>query len=52
MCVKELFSKAPSMNLVLELQIHFFGMALITFWKRALHVYIFVCIPPLIPINN
>ena len=35
---KELFSKPPSQKLVFDLQTNSFEMALIVFWKRALHI--------------
>ena len=39
----EFFSKTPSMNLSLALKIYFFGIALIAFRKRALHIYTNAC---------
>ena len=36
----ELFPKTQSMNLALALPSHFFGLALIAFWKRAIHMCI------------
>ena len=43
---EEIFFKTQSTNYALTLQAHFyFGMLLIPFWKRALHIYQRTCLP-------